>query len=137
MINSILRNEKYKGDALLQKTFTTDFLTKMVKKNEEEVPKYYVTGHHEPIIESEIWDHVQAEIARRGRSYANPNYVFASMVRCGECGGTFRRKKWHLESKYERIIWRCNNKYEGKCTRCTTPHITEDAIKEAFVDALA
>lgn len=136
-INSILRNEKYKGDALLQKTFTTDFLTKTVKKNEGEVPQYYVTGHHEPIIEPEIWEHVQAEIARRVRSYANPHHVFASMIRCGQCGGTFGRKKWHSSSKYERFIWRCNNKYEGKRTGCTTPHVTEDAIKNAFTQALA
>ena len=53
-INLILRNEKYKGNALLQKTVTTDFLTKIVKKNESEVPQYYVTGHHEPILETTV-----------------------------------------------------------------------------------
>ncbi len=53
-INLILRNEKYKGDALQQKTFTTDFLAKIVKKNEGEVPQYYVTGHHEPILETTV-----------------------------------------------------------------------------------
>lgn len=95
------------------------------------------SGASSTIIEPEIWEHVQAEMSRRGRSYANPTHVFASMVCCGECGGTFGRKKWRSGAKYERFIWRCNNKYEGKRTRCTTHHVTEDAIKEAFVDALA
>lgn len=134
---SILRNEKYKGDALLQKTFTTDFLTKTVKKNEGEVPQYYVTGHHEPIIDPDIWDYIQTQLKRRIRSYPNSNYVFSSMIRCGQCGGSYGRKKWHSGSKYEKFVWRCNNKYEGKRTGCSTPRVTKDAIKEAFVEALS
>ncbi|RUP87491.1 recombinase family protein [Dermabacter sp. HSID17554] len=58
-INSILRNEKYKGDVLIQKTFTIDFLTKKTKKNEGEVPQYYVSGHHEPIVDPAVWERVQ------------------------------------------------------------------------------
>lgn len=67
-INSILRNEKYKGDALLQKTFTVDFLTKTTKRNEGEIPQYYVTGNHEAIIAPTVWDQVQHELARRSGS---------------------------------------------------------------------
>ena len=62
---SILSNEKYKDDALLQKTFTTDFLTKKMKVNEGEVPQYYVSGNHEPITEPRIWDQMQYELATR------------------------------------------------------------------------
>ena len=78
---SILTNEKYKGDALLQKTFTVDFLTKKTKVNEGEIPQYYVQGNHEAIIPPSEFDKVQAELARRksiGRGYSGGS-VFAKM----------------------------------------------------------
>lgn len=135
-VRSILANEKYKGNALLQKTFTADFLTKTMKINEGEVPQYYVTGNHEPIINPDTWDAVQAELARRaGRGTAN-SHPFANKIECSDCGGWFGRKVWHSTSKYRRHIWRCNNKYK-KGHHCTTPHVTDDQIKHAFVAALA
>lgn len=85
-VNSILRNEKYKGDALLQKKFTVDFLTKKQKVNEGEVPQYYVEDNHPAIITPLEFDMVQAEIARRqklGRSYSGAS-IFWSKVICGE-----------------------------------------------------
>ena len=84
-INSILRNEKYKGDALLQKKFTVDFLTKKQKVNEGEIPQYYVEDNHPAIIDPLEFDMVQAEIARRqklGRSYSGAS-IFSSKVICG------------------------------------------------------
>ncbi|MBS4946375.1 MAG: recombinase family protein [Rothia mucilaginosa] len=111
-INSILCNEKYKGDALLQKTFTVDFLSKTTKSNEGEIPQYYVTGNHEPIIAPAVWDQVQHELARRSgrsRSFSHP---FASKIECGCCGGWYGPKTWHAGSRYERRIWRCNRKYD-------------------------
>ncbi len=135
-IRSILSNEKYKGDALLQKSFTTDFLTKTMKVNEGEVPQYYVTGNHEPIITPATWDVVQAELARRAGKGTSNIHPFANKITCSECGGSFGRKVWHSTSKYRRYIWRCNNKYK-KIHRCATPHVTEEQIKNAFVAALA
>ena len=111
-INSILRNEKYKGDALLQKTFTVDFLTKTTKRNEGEIPQYYVTGNHEAIIAPAVWDQVQREIelrSTRPRSFAHP---FASRIQCGCCGGWYGSKTWHAGSKYEKRVWRCNRRYD-------------------------
>lgn len=136
-IRSILKNEKYKGDALLQKSLTTDFLTKKTKINEGEVPQYYVTGNHEAIIDPAVWEQVQAETARRKHPSVRSEHPFAAKIRCGQCGGWFGRKTWHSTSKYARHIWRCNNKYEGNKTRCTTPHVLESQIEEAFVAALA
>ena len=85
-MQSILTNEKYKGDALLQKTFTVDFLQKKMKANEGEIPQYYVENSHPPIIEPEEWNYVQMEMARRkalGRAYSgksvlstNQSYLF-------------------------------------------------------------
>lgn len=134
-VRSILANEKYKGDALLQKSFTTDFLTKTMKVNEGEVPQYYVTGNHEPIINPATWDAVQAELARRAGKGTSNTHPFANTITCSDCGGSFGRKVWHSTSKYRRHIWRCNNKYK-KTHRCATPHVTEDQIKDAFVAAL-
>ena len=90
-IRSILRNEKYKGDALLQKTFTVDFLTKTKKKNEGKVTQYYIEGHHEAIIDPLIWQAIQTELERRqnGRSSQHP---FASRIQCEDCGDGLGRK---------------------------------------------
>ena len=91
-----LRNKKYRGDALLQKTFTVDFLTKKHKVNEGEVPRYYVKGNHEAIIQPDEFDEVQAEIARRkkvGKGYRGSCY--GSKIVCGECGGYYGQKIWH------------------------------------------
>lgn len=134
-IRSILTNEKYKGDALLQKTFTSDFLTKTVKPNQGEVPQYYVTGNHEPIIDPATWDLVQAELTRRAKPGSSTTHPFASRIKCGQCGGWYGRKTWHSTSKHRRHIWRCNNKYE-RSTACTTPHLSENQIREAFAQAL-
>lgn len=101
-INSILRNEKYKGDALLQKKFTVDFLTKKQKVNEGEIPQYYVEDNHPAIIDPLEFDMVQAEIARRqklGRSYSGAS-IFSSKVICGECGSFYGQKIWHSNDPY-------------------------------------
>ena len=88
VITSILTNEKYKGSALLQKAFTVDYLSKKMKKNEGEVPQYYVEESHPGIIPPEEWNRVQAEIARR-QALANctsGGSVFSSRIFCGDCG---------------------------------------------------
>lgn len=136
-IRSILANEKYKGDALLQKAFTVDFLTKKTKINEGEVPQYYVTGNHEAIIDPAVWEQIQTETERRKHPSVRTDHPFAARIRCGQCGGWFGRKTWHSTTKYARHIWRCNNKYECTKTRCTTPHVREPQIEAAFVAALA
>ena len=136
-INKILRNEKYMGDALLQKTYTTDFLTKKRIKNNGTVPQYYVEDDHEAIIDSETFDMVQQEMIRRRKTSSRYSGVdiFASRLVCGECGSYYGAKVWHSNSKYRRVIYQCNHKYhEGNS--CNTPHLTEDEIKQGFVVAL-
>lgn len=135
-ILSILTNEKYKGDALLQKTFCTDFLTKKMKVNEGEVPQYYVENSHPAIVTKEMFDQVQQELARRkaeGR-YHRGTSCFAGKLVCECCGEFFGSKTWHSTDKYRKTIWRCNQKYKG-AVRCKTPHITEDAIGDRFISA--
>ena len=137
-VESILQNEKYKGDAILQKSFTVDFLQKKMKVNEGEVPQYYVENSHPAIIPPEEWDLVQAEMARRkemGQRYSSTS-VFASTIICGECGGVYGAKVWHSTDKYRRTVWQCNNKFKGD-HRCTTPHLYESEIKELFLKAFS
>lgn len=134
---SLLTNEKYKGDALLQKSFTVNFLTKEKKVNEGEIPQYYVEGDHEAIIDREVWDMVQREMERRKKSGARYSGVelFSSTVLCGLCGGTYGSKVWHSNSKYRQSIWQCNRKYKKKNSHCDSPHLTDQEIKDAVISA--
>ena len=134
---SILTNEKYKGDALLQKKFTVDFLTKKQKVNEGEVPQYYVENSHPAIIAPTEFDAVQAEIQRRktlGRRYSGQSILSARIV-CGDCGDFFGPKVWHSNSKYRRVIWRCNSKFDDGHT-CGTPTLNEEDVKARFLVAI-
>lgn len=135
-VQSILTNEKMKGDALLQKQFTVDFLTKKHKKNEGEIPQYYVTGNHEAIIPPAAFDLVQAEIERRrhGKRYSGVT-VFSNRIKCGECGHWYGSKVWHSTDQYRRVVYQCNNKFGGT-KKCDTPHLVEEEIKSAFIKAV-
>ena len=137
-VESILRNEKYKGSALLQKKFTVDFLQKKMKVNEGEVPQYYVEHSHEAIIAPDEWERVQTELARRKTSSRRTqcNSPFAGKIICGDCGEIFGSKVWHSNSKYRRTIWQCNAKYRNE-THCATPHLYEDDLKQHFITALS
>lgn len=137
-VESILTNERYKGDALLQKQFTVDFLNKKMKNNEGEVPQYYVTDSHPAIIDRTEWELVQAEMARLKEkgNHQNSLNVFSSKIYCGECGSYYGSKVWHSTDKYRRVVWRCNGKYERQ-TRCSTPHLTDDEIKKLFLRAVS
>lgn len=133
----ILKNEKYKGDALIQKKFTVDFLTKKQKKNEGEVPQYYVRDHHEAIIDRRTFDLVQLEYSKR-RSWArqyNGTGAFAMKLVCGQCGGFYGAKVWHSNDKYRRVVYRCNHKYDH-AVKCTTPHMGEQEIRDCFLRGL-
>lgn len=134
-VRRMLSNEKYKGDALLQKEFTVDFLTKKMKKNEGQVPQYYVEGNHEAIILPAVFDMVQAELEKRrsGSSRYSGVSIFSNKIKCSDCGGWFGSKVWHSTDQYRKVIYRCNRKYNGE--KCQTSHVTEDEVKAAFVSA--
>lgn len=136
-VRRMLSNEKYKGDALLQKEFTVDFLTKKHKKNEGEVPQYYVEGNHEAIISPKAFDLVQAELQRRkrviGSRYSGVS-IFSNKIKCGDCGSWYGSKVWHSTDKYRKVIYQCNRKFDGD-DKCGTPHITEEEIKDLFITA--
>ena len=136
-VRSILTNEKYKGDALLQKSYTVDFLTKKKKVNEGEIPQYYVEGNHEAIISPEVFELIQQELECRKQSRGRHSgvHLFSGKIRCGQCGEWYGSKTWHSNSKYRRVVWQCNHKYDGD-EKCTTAHLTDDDIKGLFVSAV-
>lgn len=121
----------------MQKSYTVDFLTKKTKTNEGEVPQYYVENNHEAIIDPQIFELVQAEIAKRnkGKERYSGVSIISTKVQCAECGGWYGSKVWHSNDKYRRIIYQCNNKFRNK-TGCSTPHLMEYEIKEYFIKAL-
>ena len=136
-IESVLTNEKYRGDALLQKTFTTDFLTKAKKKNEGELAQYHIAGHHEPIVDPAIYDAVQVELRKRAKAgrYLCGKNAYAAKIRCGDCGSWYTPVTWHSTDKYRRIVYRCVHKYDGK-GKCNTPHLYEAEIQKFFISAV-
>lgn len=132
-IKRMLRNEKYKGDALLQKTYTTDFLTKKKNINRGELPQYYVENNHEAIVDRETFDAVQQVLENKGRKSSTT--IFSSKLVCGDCGHFFGSKVWHSTSKYRRVIYQCNKKYKG-ISKCSTPHVTEEEVIQWFISAV-
>ncbi len=136
-VRSILTNEKYKGDALLQKVYTVDFLTKKKKVNEGEVPQYYVEHNHDAIIEPAVFDTVQKQISVRqtGTNRRSSASIFSGRIKCGCCGSWYGSKVWHSNDKYRRVIWQCNHKFDGG-EKCRTPHLEEETLKGLFVKAV-
>ena len=144
-VRSMLQNEKYYGSALLQKHFTTDFLTHKVKKNEGELSQYYIENSHPAIISKEQWDLVQIELERRSRMKGrfSPKGPLASRLVCADCGAFFGAKTWHSSDPYKTVIWRCNDKYKPGIERqsgggkCNTGHVTEEKVMSAFYKIVA
>ena len=133
-VRSILSNEKYKGEALLQKTFTVDYLTKEVRKNNGEVPSVRVRNSHEPIIEPEVFDRVQEILAEstKRRAKVRTKHPFSGRLICGDCGSFYGHKVWRLRSTGEHYnVWYCNHKYDGDKT-CDSPRLRDEEVKEAF-----
>ena len=143
-INKILRNEKYIGDALLQKIYTTDFLNKTRVKNNGIVPQYYVENNHEAIIPKDIFLRVQEELVRRRvvktsangkkRSYSC-NHCFAQLVICGECGEMFRRIHWNNRG-CKSIVWRCLSRLEATDFECHARTVNEKVLEGVVLEAI-
>lgn len=149
VIQRILTNEKYTGDALLQKTYITDCITKKSRKNNGELPMYLVKNHHEPIISRTDFNRVQEEMVRRSakRSIAekltkteqgkySAKYALSELLICGECGSHYRRVTWTAKG-FKEIKWRCINRIQyGKKNCHSSPTIDEQALHKAIISAI-
>jgi Site-specific recombinases, DNA invertase Pin homologs len=148
-LDKMLSNEKYMGDALLQKTYTTDFINKTRVINRGIVPQYYVEDSHEGIISKELWKLVQQEKARRNnikksihRNVKTENgkycskYALTDIMVCGECRKAYRRVSWK-QTYSKRIVWRCSNRLEYGTRNChNSPTLDEDILQNAVMDAI-
>lgn len=143
-IQQILTNEKYIGDALLQKTYTVSILDKKRAANNGEMPKYYVEGSHEAIIDRDVFMKVKAEIARRAnlnpdgkRRVYSSKYALSGMVFCGHCGDIYRRVKWNNRG-CKSTVWRCVSRVlKGKMDfDCPARTVKEEVLQGAIVTAV-
>ena len=136
-VRSILRNEKYKGEAILQKSYTKNYLThEKVVNDGTTIPIYHVRKSHEHIIPIEEWEMVQVEHERRSKlpfKYSGTS-IFASKLVCSDCGGYYGQKVWHSNSAYRKTIYQCNHKFKGD-KHCNTPTLTEEQIIAAFIES--
>lgn len=143
-IKKILKNEKYIGDALLQKTYTVDVLTKKRVKNNGIVPQYYVENNHEAIIPRDIYMQVQEEMLRRANLHSGADrkkrvysskYALSSIVYCPKCGDIYRRIAWNNRGKRS-FVWRCVTRVEHGPKRCDAPTVQETELQEAVIKAI-
>lgn len=143
-IKRILQNEKYMGDALLQKTYTVDVLTKKRVKNDGIMPQYYVENNHEAIIPRSLYMQVQEEMLRRTNLHSGENrkkrvysgkYALSSIVYCSKCGDIYRRVAWNNRGKPS-VVWRCVSRVEHGPDCCDAPTIKEQDLQNAVIKAI-
>jgi DNA invertase Pin-like site-specific DNA recombinase len=147
-LQSILRNEKYVGDALLQKTYTIDCISHKAVKNNGERPKYLVSNAHEPIIDRDTFNRAQQELARRAskrqksdkakteQGKYSSKYALSEILICDECGSAYKRVTWRSGGK-KTIVWRCINRLDHGSRFChKSPSIHEDKLNDAIVNVL-
>ena len=147
-IQNVLRNEKYTGDLILQKTVTVDCITKTRKKNQGEAPMYLVQNNHPAIISREVFAKAQEQFARRNAitpkskkesvSYTGrySRYALTDILICGECGTKYRRCTW-VRSGYKKVVWRCVNRLDYGTKYCTDSCTAEEgALHAAIVRAI-
>ena len=148
-IRSILTNEKYCGDVLLQKTFIQDCISKKVIPNTGQLPKYLIQNHHESIVSRETFDAVQLEMARRnakagatrkstptGRGKYSGKHVLSNLLFCGECGTAYRRCVW-TQRGVKRPVWRCVSRLDYGKKFCTqSPTLDEEPLQHAVLAAI-
>ena len=142
----IIKNEKYKGDILMGKTFTLDPISKRRLDNFGEEDQFYIREHHEAIISDEMFEKAQEILKRRAkprrlgtdgkREKFSRKYAFSCMLECGFCGGTLTRRSWHSGSQYNKVIWQCvTATKKGKKFCPDSKGIAEETIEQAFIES--
>jgi site-specific DNA recombinase len=143
-ILDILKNEKYKGDVILQKTYTPNHLTKLKKRNKGEVDSFYIKDNHPPIVSREAWEQVQLETKRRAEAKGNSRgsnkylnrYPLSGMLFCGRCGATLRRRTWNSNNSCRKVVWQCSNYVKNGKDACTGTTIDDEVISRLNIKEL-
>lgn len=144
-INNILQNEKYIGDALLQKIITTDFINKVRIKNDGSEPQYYVKDSHEAIIPRDIFMQVHEEMLRHANMFSgegkkkkrvySSKYALSSLFICSKCGDIYRRVTWYGKNG-KNVVWRCCTRVEHVPKTCDAPSVNEEELQGAVVRSM-
>lgn len=144
-ILSILQNEKYVGDVLLQKYYTPDFLSHRSVRNKGALPSYYIRDHHPAIVSRELWEQAQQERKRRSAKRKEgkklkQDYILTGKLYCGRCGSayihvtrSFRRKSGTIKIGY----WGCRNEVKrkaGENEKCHAARLTEAAVHQSLME---
>ena len=149
VVRNILTNERYIGDALLQKTYTTDCISKTVKKNQGDRPMVYVERNHPAIVSKAMFYQVREEMARRAskrkvmqktgkteQGKYSAKYALSELLVCGECGTPYKRCTWARNGK-KRIVWRCVSRLEFGTKYChASPSMDEDKLHQAILEGI-
>lgn len=151
-LQTILRNEKYKGDVLTQKTFCSDLLSHKREKNTGQLAQHYLENHHEAIIDRELFDKVQAEYARRNakkviktdgtqetqkKGRYNSKYALTDILVCGHCGAPYRRCVWTHHGN-RKVVWRCTTRMDYGKEKCNGSFtIEEEGLHQAILKAIS
>ena len=147
IILNIIKNEKYMGDMLQGKTYTVDPISKRRLPNNGEEDKFYVEGHHEPIVSRKVFDKAQelriSRNVKRAKTSTESNrvrirrqYAFSCMLQCYFCGSNLSKRTWHSSSKYSKVIWQCvKSAKKGKRFCPESKAIPEAVIEKAFVES--
>jgi site-specific DNA recombinase len=144
-IREMLKNEKYKGDTMLQKTFTEDFMTGKKRRNDGQRNKYYVKDSHPAIVSAEVFDKVQEEMAKRSRLVSNEDgtveisggkyngkYLLGNLLVCGDCGASYRRR-----TERGKVVWRCATRIEKGKEACShSPTLDEGWVQDTLSKAI-
>ena len=145
-IIGIIKNEKYKGDILMGKTFTVDPISKRRLDNFGEEDRFYIRDHHEPIISEEVFEKAQEILQRRSKARSlredgkrekfSRQYAFSCLLECGFCGSALSRRSCHSGTQYNKIIWQCvTSTKKGKKFCPDSKGIAESTIEQAFIES--
>ncbi len=143
-IRGILTNEKYKGAAILQKTYTPDFLSHKKKVNRGELPQYYIENSHPAIVSKKVFDKVQALMAERAGMFGNnagdrnkysKQYTFSGKLICGKCGQKLKRRIWNSKEKSKQVVWQCTTYIKQGKEACDMKALDDITLKAVFVRA--
>ena len=147
-LRSLLTNEKYKGDALLQKTYRPSLFSDRAVQNDGDLPKYYVEGVLPRILEPETFNRIQEELAKRSAKRPTSEkaktpfgrysgkYALSTLVVCGKCGALYRRVTWYRKCE-KQIMWRCGTRLDGKSNCPDSPTLEENKLQSAVMEAIS
>jgi DNA invertase Pin-like site-specific DNA recombinase len=143
-ILSILKNEKYMGDAKLQKTYSADHLRKKKCMNHGEIDSYYIENNHPPIIPRDVWEEAQRQITLRGKAKGNSaeirakfqaRYPLTGMLFCDKCGAPLRRRTWNSNHNCKKIVWQCSNYVKNGKNACLGTTVDDTVVSRMNIQS--